>query len=393
MNKALNIFISHASDMLTDCKPHGDGLMADRFIRELAARGHRIHVAVEHWAIEVPYSSNVTLHRIGTNSSSFGLTSRLKFAIGVRGKIHNLCKHERIDVIHQLNPVVSGLSLALWPCHVPIVLGPYLPDWPMIVYDGVLRKPKGADRVRTYLKTEIIQLQHRIASATILSTPAALSKVRDIGAMRPRLATIPYGVDTEMFSPSPRSPDRTILFVGHLMHHKGVFVLLDAFRRVLRALPDCRLLLAGSGSEIDAVKAEISRLDFPMNVTLLGNVGRKDLAQLIRESAVLCIPSFGEAFGLVALEAMSCGRPVVGTNASGLAHLITEGGGRRVPVGDADALASSLIEVLSDTELARAMGEHNRRVVESQYSWPVVIDQLESVYHSAIQTKRAGGFQ
>ena len=76
---------------------------------------------------------------------------------------------------------------------------------------------------------------------------------------------------------------------------------------------------------------------------------------------VYCLPSFGEPFGMTALEAMACARPVVATDAGGLRHLVAERGGRKVPPGDADALAAALREVLADPELRRAMGEHNRR--------------------------------
>src|ERR1700679_2162494 len=106
MDGAMNIFISHASDMLTDCRPHGDGLIADRFIRALAARGHAVHVAVYRYEVRNAYPSNVRLHKIETGPSPEGLTSRLRFALGVRSLLSNLSSVVKFDVIHQLNPVV-----------------------------------------------------------------------------------------------------------------------------------------------------------------------------------------------------------------------------------------------------------------------------------------------
>jgi glycosyltransferase involved in cell wall biosynthesis len=110
----------------------------------------------------------------------------------------------------------------------------------------------------------------------------------------------------------------------------------------------------------------------------------------MRRSSVVCVPSFGEAFGLVALEAMACGRPIVGTEASGLAYLIADQGGHKVPVGDVDKLAQSLIAILRDPAKARVMGEFNRSLAERRYAWPRVIQELEEAYADALARYEGG---
>jgi glycosyltransferase involved in cell wall biosynthesis len=384
----MKIFISHASDMLTDCRPHGDGLIADQFIRVLAARGHSIHVAVDRFELRNNYPSNVTLHKIQTGSTPDGLASRLRFALGVRSLLSRLSKTIQFDVIHQLNPVVTGLSLALWDIQVPIVLGPYVPDWPLAFCDGNFRKPNLFDRAKRKVRQKIWQLQHRIASGIILSTPAALQKVDNPLAWERKLHIIPYGVDTEAFIWDPAIPAKTILFVGHLTQRKGVFVLLEAFRSVLRRIPDCKLILAGVGRETDSAKRIASSMENPSNVVFLGHVERDKLPSLMRQSTLCCVPSFGEAFGLVALEAMACGRPIVGTDANGLAHLIADKGGIKIPVGDSDALAEALLRVLENPDIARSMGEHNRKAAEECYAWPSIVTQLEGAYRAAGELNR-----
>jgi glycosyltransferase involved in cell wall biosynthesis len=381
----MNIFISHASDMLTDCRPHGDGLIADRFIRALAARGHAIHVAVNRCDLRNSYTSNVTLHQIETGAKPDGLASRLRFALGVRSLLSSLSSVVKFDVIHQLNPVVTGLSLALWGIQVPIVLGPYVPDWPLVLDGGVLREPNLLERAKGQIKRKIWQLQHRIASGIILSTPAALEKVDDPSAWEHKLRIIPYGIDTEAFTSDILVPGKVVLFVGQVLRHKGIFVLLEAFRSVSRRIPDCKLIVAGVGAEKGLAKRLVSSMENPSNVIFLGHVGRDKLPGLMRESTVCCVPSFGEAFGLVALEAMACGRAIVGTDASGLAHLITDEGGIKVQVGDPDALAQALLRVLENPDLAQSMGEHNRKVAEECYAWPSIVMQLEEAYHAASQ--------
>jgi len=384
MRRTLNIFILHPSDMLTDCRPHGDGLMADSFIRKLASQGHRLHVAVSETDLNEPYDSNVTLYKIDTGRNATGLAARIRFARGAYAKLKRLAGQGVVDIVHQLNPVVTGLSLPFWNCARPLVLGPYVPDWPLILYNGQLAPPRPLDRLKVRVKREIWQLQHRIANAIILSTPAALEKIRDRSGYDSKTHVIPYGVDTDAFTASPIPQQKVILFVGSLMQHKGVFVLLEAFRQVLRTFPDCTLLLAGSGSETEKAKSVAAALDNPASVQFLGRVAHQDLPAVMRRCSVFCIPSFGEAFGLVALEAMASGRPVVGTDASGLGYLIEDQGGRKVPVGDADKLAQSLIDILGNPSLARSMGEYNRRVAESRYAWPRVIERLEETYISAM---------
>ena len=103
---------------------------------------------------------------------------------------------------------------------------------------------------------------------------------------------------------------------------------------------------------------------------------------------MLCVPSFGEPFGMTVLEAMACARPVVATDAGGPAHLVTDGGGRRVPPGDPAALAGALEEVLGDPGRQAAMGAHNRRLVEERHAWPRVVDRLEAAYADALADPR-----
>jgi glycosyltransferase involved in cell wall biosynthesis len=165
---------------------------------------------------------------------------------------------------------------------------------------------------------------------------------------------------------------------------KGVFFLLEAFRSVHDAVPGCKLVIAGDAPELKAIRQVVATMRDPSSVVIMGHVERTKLPSVIRDCTVFCIPSFGEPFGQVTLEAMSCGRAIVGTDAGGLAHLITEKGGRKVPVAQVKPLAHSLIEILETPGLAQAMGEHNRALAESVYAWPRVMERLEGAYYSAI---------
>jgi glycosyltransferase involved in cell wall biosynthesis len=111
----------------------------------------------------------------------------------------------------------------------------------------------------------------------------------------------------------------------------------------------------------------------------------------MRECTVYCLPSHGEPFGVSALEAMSCGRPIVATEAGGLQYLVDATGGRKVPVGDSNRLAEALLEIIRFPKLADAMGNHNRLRAVREYDWNVVVDQLERIYEDAIATRHRIG--
>src|SRR5271163_2743784 len=106
---ALRIFVAHPSGFLTDCKANGDGLVAYGFLEQLGRRGHEIHVAVERAEIAQPLPANVVLHHIGDN----GRTPRPVFMARMRMLFDRVRRKTQFDVIHQLNPVFSGMSLAL----------------------------------------------------------------------------------------------------------------------------------------------------------------------------------------------------------------------------------------------------------------------------------------
>jgi glycosyltransferase involved in cell wall biosynthesis len=181
-----------------------------------------------------------------------------------------------------------------------------------------------------------------------------------------------------------------VLFLANLQVRKGIHVALEAFDRLAADRPRARLLVAGTGPEEAAVRRRIADMEAGGRVRLLGRLGRDDVLSAMQRCAVYCLPSFGEPYGMTALEAMACGRPVVATDAGGLRHLVRDGGGRRVPPGDPLALAAALREVLADEALQRAMGRHNRDLVEHRYAWSRVTDRLEDAYRLAVSRPAAG---
>jgi L-malate glycosyltransferase len=371
------IFVAHPSVMLTDHLSHGDGLAAFNFISRLAARGHRLHVMAENVELNEPLAGDVTLHRISRRRRGRG-DDQVRAAWQIRAALGHVQKRESVDLVHQLNPVDVGLTCLLPRSAPPVVLGPYVPNWPRLGQES-------AEVVRA----AVHRLQQRRAGALLLSSPAARAKVR---STRPSLHELGYGVDADFFHPGDRTADRSsrpplLLFLANLQVRKGILDLVHSFDLMAGDLPECRLVIAGGGPDEEQVRRAVRASPHRDRVELRGRLGRRQAAETMREADVYCLPSHGEPFGISALEAMSAGMPVVATDSGGLAHLVRPEGGRRVPPGDPDALAAALTELVSSPSLRREMGAFNRKLVTQRYSWDAVVDRLEQIYDEVAEPR------
>jgi glycosyltransferase involved in cell wall biosynthesis len=355
------LFLVAPSALLTDHLPHGDGLVACGFIRELASRGHELHVAAGRVELREGLPANVHLHRLGSGS-------RLGFMWSLRRLYRRLDASLRFDLLHQLNPVEVGVSLAVADVREPVVLGPYVPDWPT----------PGAHPAEP-VKRALRAAQQRRAATVLVSTPAAACKL-SAGA---RAHELPPGIDVQTWQPGNGGLGQDILFLGNLEPRKGIRLAVEAFARIAPELTAARLMIAGDGPEGESIRRRVQELPGGDRVSFLGHVDRRRAVAVMQACDLFCLPSYGEPFGMAALEAMACGRPIVATDAGGPRYLVPRQGGRKVPPGDVEALAAAMGDLLSDEPLRRAMGEHNRRLVEERYAWPRVADRLEEIYLEA----------
>jgi glycosyltransferase involved in cell wall biosynthesis len=381
----LRIFVVAPSAMLTDYRPHGDGLVAFGFIDELARRGYELHVAAGQVDLRRDFPPNVRLYPLGGGLS--GKAGRLQLVRRLRRLYRRLASSTRFDLIHQLTPVEVGVSLALADTPVPIVLGPYVPDW--------APSGEGADSVvgpiAQYTKRVLRAVQQRRATTVLLSTPAAAQKLAPGAGRSLKVRELPLGVDDRTWLPGDEDGgSQDVLFLANLEVRKGIYVALDAFARLAHELPQARLLVAGGGPESEAVRRRVRTSPDLAGVELLGHVDRDRARATMQMCDVYCLPSYGDPNPLAVLEAMACARPVVTTNAGGLRYLVSDSGGRRVPPGDPAALAAALRELLGDTVLRRAMGSHNRALVEERYAWRRVGDRLEDLYREALRQRSVG---
>lgn len=389
-DRSYNIFVLHPSHFLTDHRPHGDGLLAFQFLTRLAKRGHQVHVAVSMQSIQSELPANLHLYDIKTRSAASidggSPFNRIEFSLRAGVLFRQLSQTNRFDVAHQFNPVLYGLCFFANFGKTPLVMGPVPPTWPRGTVHPDTMKRYAIDM----LKDPLLRLQYRWASRVLPASPVLLSKPPFSRLPAEKAAVLSYGIDTDFFTPD--GPERlpsepTILFLANLWFGKGIFTLLDAFEHVYKAMPKARLIIAGKGTDENKVRERIDTHSARPGITMIGNVERERVPSVLRNCTVYCLPSFGEPFGMTALEAMSCGRATITTNTGGLACLAPKEGTVQVPPGQPAALANALLHVLSDSQLASRMGQHNREHVLRHYAWDVILTQLENTYASVCANK------
>lgn len=199
-----------------------------------------------------------------------------------------------------------------------------------------------------------------------------------------KVVVIPNGVAPGAVAPAPL-PDlpagRLVLFVGRLVPEKGAGVLLESFPAVLRACPDAYLVVAGTGPWAGELRRRAGALGLAGRVRCTGYVDDATLAGLYARASVAVVPSLYEPFGIVALEAMQAGVPLVVSDTGGLAEIVADGvDGRKALPGHPESLAAAIISLLRDPAEAQRLAAAARVKVAAVYGWDRVAAATATLY-------------
>jgi len=224
------------------------------------------------------------------------------------------------------------------------------------------------------------------AKRIVITQPKYIERSSHLKLHRKKVVTIPPGVTLPLTVPGARHKADQVFFMSVLdKHHdyKGLGTLLNAMVKVKDRRPEARLLVGGEGELIGKYGQLAELHGISDSVDFLGYLPDEELAAAYSSSSVFVLPSLNrmEGFGIVALEALSYGTPVVTTRFAGSSDLIKRNkAGLIVPPGDTVMLANAIVALLEDHREARSMGVRGAVAVVQEFGWESIAKQMMSVY-------------
>ena len=368
----------------------GSGVVATEIGIAMARRGHRVHFI----AWDVPgrlgeWIANVRFHAV--EARDYPLFRHEPYTIALASKLVEVASFEGLDVVHVHYAVPHAASAFL----AAQVLGDKAPKV-LTTLHGTDITLVGADP--SYLPITRFSIQRSDAvTAPSQFLRNATREILGVGDETP-IEVIPNFVDTDRWSPAEQRDRRAVaalcgppvdgvdpalpvlVHVSNFRPLKRVCDVVEIFRRVTERHP-ARLVLVGDGPERSRAERQVHALGLGDRTAFLGKQERFD--EVLRHADVFLLPSETESFGLAALEALSCGVPVVASRVGGLPEVVADGEtGYLLPVGDVAAMADRVIQLLDDPALLARMRVAARHRALTCFPQEPVIDRYEALYHT-----------
>jgi len=301
-----------------------------------------------------------------------GSVARLQFGPVSAARARRWLREGRFDVLHLHEPSTLSLSLTV----LMLARGPIVATW----HSSMTRS-----RTLSALSGPLQPFLEKISGRIAVSAAARRLQVEHLGG---DAVEIPNGVAVDHYAtaePLPGYPrPGTVGFLGRYDEpRKGMPVLLDGLARLAPDRPELRLLIAGRG-DADDLLSELPPV-LAGRVELMGQVSEADKARMLRSIDVYCAPNLGgESFGIILLEAMAAGAPIVASDLDPFRRVLDDGrAGTLFRTGDPAALAKALAGLLDDPARRQRLVEIGAEVVAG-YDWPVVAKQIVAVYETVV---------
>ena len=382
----------------------GVGRHTSLMARGLSELGHVVHVVTRGERESTTFLDGAFVHRIRTPLDRYrrfegmpDLFHTLNESHAVREKIRRLVLNDDVQVVDSPLWKVGGL-VALRARDLPVVVRVQTANKQVAEIQETLSED--ARLVGDLEQSFLEQADHLVANS--LATVSALDRVYGIAEGARPVTVIPHGivpVEESRVRPFPveRPPTRpTVLFVGRLERRKGILDLFAAIPEVLRAHPMARFVIAGADNSRNDGFQRSHGCDYPTHfrrrhrgvadsVEFLGTVTDQQLDDLYAECDLFVAPSLYESFGLIYLEAMNFGKPVVGCRAGGIPEVVAHGEtGLLVEPGARTALAEAIVSLLSQPKLLRDMGLAGRARLLERFTHVQMAERFAELYRAVI---------
>jgi len=302
-------------------------------------------------------------------------------ATGGNGVIKKILKEFEPNIVHvhhAFTPIPVAVSLSSKINNYPTILtnhSAYFYDYKYIL--------KTISYIGLPFKTILSKIDSIIAVSNIAK------KFIESFVSDKEIYVIPNGVDIDRFNPNGSRNFREkfddifiILFVGRLVRRKGVHLLIEAMKYVANEVNNVKLIVAGDGPLKNFLKNRILDLNLSEHVELLGKVDDRLLPDLYRSSNLFILPSiYGESFGIVVLEAMACGTPVLVSRIGGLREIVVEGvNGSFLYDRNPKSIAGKIVDIYLNYDIYLDIAKQAWNIVERKYSWNNIVKKIEKIY-------------
>jgi len=306
-----------------------------------------------------------------------GSIARISLSVWLMPRIKRLLEEEKFDVIHFHEPLAPFLPLVILRLSCSLNVGTF-------------HAFHGSGRMYWFTKYFMKKWTDKLDGRIAVSEPALNFVSRHFPA---DYKIIPNGIDFDRFSyrsePIGEFQDSklNILFVGRLEKRKGLRYLLGAYGRLKWEYPNTRLIVVGPG-EPDGESVRLIAERHIEDVVFVGGVSYEDLPRYYHSADIFCSPATGkESFGIVLLEAMAAGKPIVASNIEGYASVMSDGEqGFLVQHSSEEALQESLVALLGDSELRIKLGNNGRDSARN-FDWPEVTQEIIDYYEFLLKEK------
>ena len=368
-----------------------------RVVHDLSKRlikdGHEVTV-VTYKEGDVPYfedDNGVKVYRVDNymiNPNNFiDWIMQLNFNL-ISKASEIIAKEGKFDVIHAHDWLVAYAAKSLKNSYdIPIVATIHATEAGRNsgIHDETQRYINDTEWMLTYEANEVI----------VNSNYMKCELQRNFGLPFDKINVVPNGVNLTMYSGIERDYDfrrnyasdneKIILYAGRLVYEKGVQHLIAAMPKILANYHDAKLVIAGKGGMIDNLKAQVDYLGLGNKVYFTGYMDHKSLCKLYKCADISVFPSTYEPFGIVALEGMLAGNPVVVSDVGGLNEIVEHGvNGMKSYAGNYNSIADSILTLLFDHKLCAEIAKNAKASVKEKYNWTKIAQDTHFTYQKAI---------
>jgi phosphatidyl-myo-inositol alpha-mannosyltransferase len=313
-----------------------------------------------------------------------GSIARITISLNLRNKVKEVLEKERFDIIHLHEPLAPTLCITVLSLSKTINIG---------TFHATESKPSYR-WTKPILMSGLYKKWFRKLNGRIAVSRPAMDFINK--HFPSTFDIIPNGIDLKHFSPDVAPIEElqdgkiNILFVGRLEKRKGVEYLIKAFKLLKPDFPECRLIIVGPGTRLRGKYEKMVAKSKLQDVIFTGGVDYNILPRYYKSADIFCAPATGhESFGIILLEAMATGKPVVASNISGYASVITdESEGLLVPPRKEVPLSQAISRLIRDPSLRKTMGE-NGRLKASGYGWEHITRRVMDYYTRILINKNA----